>query len=320
MIKNFSDLAPYLGDEDKARELFERIRWPNGPICPHCREGEKVYKLKADKKKRIRPGLYKCGACSKQFTATVGTIFEGSRIPLSKWLYAIYLMCTSKKGVSAAQLQRDLGLTYKSSWFMCHRVRMAMSRPPFAKPLGGDGGVVEVDETYIGGKASNNKHRGHKPKKKAIVLTMVDRAGQARTLPIPNTKSTPLSFLISRNVDPNTHIVTDKFPGYHGIDSIFRSHQSVDHSKEYVRGLVHTNFAESYHSLLKRGIFGTFHHISDRHLPKYLREFEFRWNTRDISDGERAMLAIQGAQGKRLRYKEPVKAKSGRRTGDGTNV
>ncbi len=303
MIENLSQLAPYLADEDKARELFEKLRWPNGPYCPHCHEGEKIYKINSAK---ARKGLHKCGHCRKQFTATMNTILHGSHIPLSKWILAIFLMCSSKKGVSANQLKRQLGISYKSAWFMCHRVRYAMMQPPLAGKLGGDGGVVEIDETYIGGKARNNPHRGYKRRKKSIVVTMIDRDGDARTFPVPNVRKTPITWLIGQNVHQDTHIVTDSHKAYIDLHEFFRSHQSVDHSHEYVRGLIHTNFAESYHSLLKRGIFGTFHHVSEKHLPRYLREFEFRWNTRKASDGERTIAAIQGTTGKRLSYKAPV--------------
>ena len=304
MIKNLSQLAPYLADEDKARALFEKLRWPSGPFCPHCLTGEKIYKIESAK---VRKGLYKCGNCRKQFTVTVGTVLEGSHIPLGKWLYAFYLMCSSKKGVSASQLSRQLGISFKSAWFMCHRVRLAMAEPPLAGRLGGAGGVVEIDETYIGGKARNNPHKGRKRRKKSIVVTMIDREGDARTFPVPEVRKTPMTWLIGQNVHPDTHIVTDSHSAYFDLHEFYRSHQSVNHSREYVRGLVHVNFAESYHSLLKRGLMGTFHHVSDKHLPRYLREFEFRWNRRHDTDGERTMAAIIAARGKRLIYKQPTR-------------
>jgi len=308
-FKSFSDLLPYLADEEKARELFEAIRWPHGAFCPHCR-ASRVYRIN-------RPGRWKCGECRKQFSATVNTVFEGSHIPLSKWLHAIFMMCTAKKGVPAKQLQRELGISYKSAWFMCHRVRLAMDQSPLFERLGGKGGIVEIDETYIGGKASNNKHRGYKPKPKAIVATMVDRSGPARTYPVPHVKRRPIEWLVRRSVDPDTNIATDGHAAYKRLEWFFKSHQSVDHDKEFVRGIVHTNFAESYHSLLKRGVFGIFHHVSDKHLPRYLREFEFRWNRRELADFDMLTQAIQGAGGKRLTYQRPI-SRRGRSRKDGS--
>ena len=303
MIANFKDIVPYLNDEEKCRDLFERLRWPDGTECPRCGHKEHIYKLRG---KSTRPGVYKCGSCRRPFTVTVNSVFEGTRIPLSSWLYAIYLMCSSKKGVSAKQLERELGITYKSAWFMCHRVRLAMTQPPLIGKLGG---TVEVDETYIGGKT----HKLHNwRKKKATVLTLIERGGKVRTFPMPNTKKGYLQSLIRLNVEETAHIMTDSYRSYRGLDKHFASHESVDHSKEYVRGIIHTNFAESYHSLLKRSIFGTHHHISKKHLPRYLREREFCWNLRHATDGTRTMAAIAGAKGKRLMYREPLrKRKSG---------
>ena len=315
MIDNIAQLAPYIGDEDKAREMFERIRWPNGPYCPHCHADSEtgIYKIEPKPGSKTRKGVYKCGGCRKQFTVTVGTVFEGTRIPLGKWLYAIFLMCSSKKGVSANQLQREIGISYKSAWFMCHRVRMAMTEPALAGKLGGEGHVVEVDETFIGGKHKNNPHRNHKPKPKQIVVALIDREGKARTFPVPSRRKWPLQTLIRYNVLETSHIATDAFSSYEGLDRRYAGHGAVDHSKEFVRGVIHTNFAESYFSLFKRSIFGSYHHVSARHLPRYLRECEFKWNSRDKSDGERTVDAIRGSVGKRLVYKEPIK-KRGRPT------
>lgn len=309
MLNNITELAPYIADEDKARELFERIRWPNGPYCPHCHADDesKIYKIVPKEGSKTRKGLYKCGSCRKQFTCTVGTVFEGSHIPLNKWVFAIYLMCSSKKGVSANQLKRELGISYKAAWFMCHRVRYAMQEPVLAGKLGGLGKVVEVDETFIGGKRKNNPHRNYKPKPKAVVVALIDREGKARSFPVPNRKAGPLKTLIRYNVLETSHIATDAFKSYEGLDQRFAGHGAVDHSKEFVRGVIHTNFAESYFSLFKRSIFGSYHHVSEKHLPRYLRECEFKWNSRDKTDGDRTVDAIKGATGKRLVYKEPVK-------------
>ena len=317
MPMNLAELTPIAADEEKAFTLVESILWPNGAVCPHCEENKRVNKLppqrtKASKKHpQGKPvyGLWKCYRCRKQFTVRVKTIFEDSHIPLGKWLLAMHAMCSSKKGVSAAQLQRELGLSYKSAWHMCHRVRVAMSEKSLGPKLGGSGTtrIVEADETYIGGKLSNNLHKDKTEAagKKSIVLTLVEREGRARTFVVPNTGGTTLRYFPIYNVEGTAHIVTDSHGSYRGLHKHFASHSAIDHSKEYVRGIVHTNFAESYHSLLKRGIVGTFHHISEKHLPRYLREFEFRWNSRKDTDAERTEAAIRGAEGKRLMYADP---------------
>ena len=312
---NLHQLTAVCGDEAKAIGLFESLRWPNGPICPHCQnpnidEPKRIYVLDGvkDKKGRVRLGLKKCGNCRRQFTARVGTIFEDSHIEIGKWLIAIYQMCSSKKGISAAQLQRQLGMNYKSSWFMCHRIRLAMEQEPLASKLGRDGGIVEIDETVVGGKLKNNRHR-NKTKlagKKMTVLTLVDRDGDARTFPVPNAKKVTLQAIARPHIDGIANIITDENLAYSGIGDHFRSHHTVDHSKTFVRSVIlHTNFAESYHSLLKRGIVGAFHHVSEHHLPRYLREFEFRWNRRKETDGARFAQAINGSSGKRLMYRAP---------------
>lgn len=307
MLNNFHDLLPYLTDEDKARELFERLRWPNGPVCPHCKATDKLYTVKS---KKARKGVYKCGHCKKQFSATVGTVMHGSRIPLSKWILAIYHMCSSKKGVSANQLSRELGITYKSAWFMCHRVRYAMTEPPLMDKLKG---VVEVDETYIGPNPRNNFHKEWRARyrylepQKTIVMTLIQRDGDVYTTVPPNTWKTTMQNVIRLIVDKDSEIITDGHPSYKGLDKHFKSHKSIDHSKEFVRGTIHTNFAESYHSLLKRGLFGTFHHVSRKHLPRYLKEFEFRWNSRHDTDINRMALAVLGTGNKRITLRKSIK-------------
>jgi len=307
---NFADLAPYFADEERAIELVEGLMWPNGPVCPHCGGVDKAYRIKG---KTARPGLLKCGHCRKQFTVRVGTIFESSHIPLTKWLIAIYMMCSSKKGVSANQLHRALGISYKAAWFLCHRIRYAMTQPPLVGKLSG---IVEADETYIGGRARGGP-RGRGAHNKAIVMALLERDGQVRTFPVPNIKRETLQSVIRLNVEDTAHIMTDSLASYlasyKGLGKHFASHDAVDHSKEYVRGMeyvrgiVHTNFAESYFSLLKRGILGTFHHVSEKHLPRYLREFEYRWNSRHATDGERTSEAIKMAANKRLMYRKPLR-------------
>ena len=295
---------PRFTDPIEAATYLESIRWPNGPVCPHCGESErKPYPLKSKTRK-----LYKCAACRKQYTVTVGTIFEGSHIGLHKWLLAFYLLCSSKKGMSAHQLHRMLGITYKSAWFMAHRIRYAMEQPPFAKPLSG---VVEADETYVGGKERNRKrqdkqHKTGRGTDKTPVVVLVERGGPARSFRMANVTGDELKGAIRRNVAKESRIMTDSFKSYRGLNKEFASHEYVSHTDgEYVRGEVHTNTAENYFSILKRGIDGTYHHISEAHLPRYLAEFDFRYNNRanmGVDDAERTRRALAGVVGKRLTY------------------
>lgn len=301
---NLADLAQHFSNENKAIEFIESLIWPDGPICPHCGGTEKAYRLKG---KSTRPGLLKCGHCRRQFTVKVGTIFEDSKIPMTKWLLVIYLMCSSKKGISAKQIERSVGVSYKAAWFMCHRIRAAMTQEPLKGKLGAGGGVVEADETFVGGKLRNNFHRNKKTAgKKTIVLTLIDRQGDARTFKVPNTWKGTLQSVVRPNVDGTATIITDENKSYVGLHKHFAGHLAINHSQTFVRGLIHTNFAESYHSLLKRSIIGAHHHISEKHLPRYLREREFHWNRRNASDGERTVDAIKGFRGKRLMYQNPT--------------
>jgi transposase-like protein len=302
---SFSEYAKLFADENAAIEFVEKKMWPNGPVCPHCGNAEKVYRLNG---KSTRAGLLKCGACREQFTVKVGAIFEDSHIPLSKWLFAIFMMCSSKKGISANQLHRELEISYKSAWYLCHRIRLAMARDPLASMLGGENKIVEIDETYVDGKPKNNKHRNRTKAagKKVAVMTLLDREGDVKTVVVPNTKKETLQAIVRPIVDKSATIVTDSHLSYEGIDKHFAAHHTVDHSKEYVRAVImHTNFAESYHALLKRGLIGSFHHVSEKHLPKYLSEFDFKWNSRHGTDAERTEAAIVGAAGKRMTYREP---------------
>lgn len=295
---SFEKRQRIFADKEAAREYLEDLRWPNGAVCPHC-GNEKAYQIngKTNSNKPARKGLYKCKKCRKQFTVTVDTIFEGSHLPLNKWLYAIYLMCTSKKGISANQLHRDLGITYKSAWFMTHRIRFAMEKTNLGKLFN----IVEVDESYVGGKARGRRGRG--AAKKTIVCSLIQRDGQARSYHVDNVKKRTLHGLIEANVDETAQIMTDSFRSYRGLEKKYQ-HGVVDHNKEYVRGIIHTNFAESYFSLLKRGLIGTFHHVSKEHFSKYLNEFDFRWNSRDIDDTKRMVSLINCVTGKRLMYQD----------------
>jgi transposase-like protein len=311
MINNTN--LPIFNDEDTAREFLESKIWANGVRCPHCKN-EGAYKLtpKADSKTPVRKGVWKCKACRKQFTVTVGTIFEDSRIPLSKWFLAIHFMCASKKGVSAHQLHRELKITYKSAWFMAHRIRFAMAEQPLATMLSG---TVEVDETYIGGKAKNmhasvrrEKIKGRGVVAKAPVVTLVERAGRVRSQHMPTVTQHNLRAAMRECVDPRANICSDESALYNGVNEEFASHETVNHHKgEYVRDAAHVNTSESFHALLKRGVHGVYHHWSQQHLHRYLSEFDFRFNARKMKDGERTLEALKGVKGKRLMYRDPVK-------------
>lgn len=300
-----ADIANFT--EDQAREYFEQIHWKNGVVCHHCGCMD-VTKLQG---KAARPGVYQCNekSCRKQFTVTTNTIMERSHIPLKKWLLAFHLMCSSKKGISALQLQRELGLkSYKSAWHLAHRIRLAMNNEPMATMLKGD---VEADESYFGGKPryKGTSKRGRGTKKTAVFL-VVQRNGEARAQVIERVRGKDLKKAIKENVHKDSIIHTDEFPSYKGLDEDYAGHKVVNHSaKQYVDGTAHTNTAESYFSLMKRGVIGAFHHISKHHLHRYCSEFEFRWNNRKVNDSERREKAIGSSVGKRLMYKQPISEK-----------
>jgi transposase-like protein len=280
--------------EDQARCYLEGVLWPNGAVCPHCGSQDAV-RLAG---KSTRPGLLKCRACRKQFTVTVGTIFHDSHISIRQWLIAFHLMCSSKKGVSAKQLQRNLGLkSYQSAWHLAHRIRLAMKRNGVAALLKG---AVEVDETYIGGK-SREGIRGRGSERKTPVLALVERQGNIRVRSVSNVSGQTLKGAIRECVDKDATILTDELPSYRGIGKEFAGgHKVVKHGT----GDASTNTAESFFALLKRGVHGTFHHVSRRHLHRYCDEFGFRWDARKVTDGERTLLALQQSNGKRLLYKQ----------------
>jgi len=305
---NLIKLAQDYQDEDKARELFESWRWPNGPVCPHCKFTE-VYaiKSKAGTKKgnKARHGLYCCAACRKTFTATVGTVLEGSHIKISKWLMAIFILCSSKKAVSAHQLHRMLGVTYKTAWFMAHRFRFAMGDDSNTPMLNG---VVEVDETFVGGKADRRKRLSSK----TPVMALIEQGGNMRTRVVPCVTSKNLGQALNECVSKQAIICTDEHTGYKQAAKKFKAHHSVCHSKyEYVvrkpDGVnAGVNHCESFFSLLKRGVFGSWHCVSREHLQKYANEFAFRWNTRKLTDGARMVASIPKIEGKRLTYRQAV--------------
>jgi len=305
--------AEMFQDEDKAREALEALRWPDGPICPHCgnSDGEKIAKVEG-KKQSHRPGLYYCNECKGQFTVTVGTVFERSKVPLTKWWLAAHLLNSSKKGVSAHQIHRTIGVTYKTAWFMMHRLREAMADLKPTGPLGGSGKIVEADTTYIGGK-EKNKHASKRDGKKIggmgkqIVHTLVERGGKARSNHVANISGKTLRPILTANVSRKSSLMTDTAGGYMDVGKEFERHEMVDHGiGEYVRGDAHSNTVEGYFSVLKRGITGVYHHVSEAHLKRYLAEFDFRYNNRmslGVNDGERTANALRGIEGKRLTYR-----------------
>jgi transposase-like protein len=300
---------PIFHNDEAARLHLEAIRWPDGPYCPRCGEAEAVTRLQG---KSTAPGLCICRSCRTKFSVTMGTIFERSHIPLSKWMLGFRLMASSKKGISAHQLHRSLEVTYKTAWFMAHRIREAMALPPEASPLGGEGKIVEADATYVGGK-EKNKHVGKRNPKniggagKQIVHTLVERGGSARSHHIANVTGKTLRPIMVQNVSRQSALMTDTAGGYHHIGKEFARHEMVDHGKdEYVRGDAYSNTAEGYFAILKRGVYGTFHHISEQHLHRYLAEFDFRYSNRSalgVSDRMRADEAVRGSTGKRLTYR-----------------
>lgn len=293
--------------EDQARAALEAIRWPDGKaVCPHCGGMDEVTKLEG---KQYRAGLYRCADCREQFTVTVGTIMEQSHLPIRTWLMAFAIMCASKKGVSALQMQRMLGLgSYRSAWHLCHRIRYAMTQEPLAGLLKGN---VEVDETYVGGKprrGSGTVSKTGRGTKKQAVIALVERGGRARSFPIESAKTRHLYKAVSEHVDRSSALHTDDWTAYRSVGTKFAGgHHVVKHSQgEYARGEATTNEVESYFALLKRGIMGSFHSVSRQHMHRYCNEFSFRWDHRKISDGSRTVEAIKSSAGKRLKYKTPV--------------
>jgi len=313
---NMATLANLFADEDAAREFLEAKRWANGRICPHCGHTE-TYKLtpKKGSKSPVRPGVYKCkkGDCRKQFTVRIGTIFEESKIPICKWLMAIHLMTSSKKGVSSHQIARELGITVKSAWFVTHRIREAMKKEPMAGMLSG---TVEVDETYVGArkpryKGTSKRGRGTN---KQPVMVLVEREGKSFSMPIPDVSGKTLKTAVDHIVSRSSTVMTDEWAGYNGVGFGFDGgHEHVKHrAQEYVRQtqngamIVSTNTAESWCALLKRAHYGIHHQWSVKHMHRYCNERTFMWDNRRVTDGQRMVAAISGAEGKRLMYRDPV--------------
>jgi len=307
---------PHMYDEAAAFAHVEEMLWPDGPVCPHCgNNGEKkIYVLEGVRTKpskkfpegKERHGLKKCGKCRKQFTVRIGTIFEESHIALHLWLQAIHLMCSSKKGISSNQLHRTLGITLKSAWFLSHRIREAMRTGSFDAPMGGeDSGGVEVDETFIGRKKGVPVKRG--TSHKHAVLSLVERGGDVRSFTIKNTKVSEIAPIVNQNIAKETILVTDEAPQYQAIGKAYDGHLWVNHGAgEYVDGPVHTNTVEGYFSIFKRGMKGVYQRCDEKHLHRYLAEFDFRYNNRiarGVDDKSRASNTLREVVGKRLKYK-----------------
>lgn len=300
---------PHFHNEEAAIERLEAAVWPKGPYCPRCGGFDRITNVKGG-----RAGLRRCGPCKREFTVTVGTLFERSHVKLHKWFQAAHLMASSKKGISAHQLHRTLKVTYKTAWFMEHRLREAM-RELHPEPVGGEGKTVEADETYVGGK-EKNKHRSKRNSDniggvgKEAVFSLVERDGKVRSHHVASVSAKNLGTILHQQLADasKTKLMTDGEGQYRILAPMFESHEVVNHSiGEYVRGNVHTNTIEGYFSILKRGITGTYHHVSPQHLKRYLAEFDFRYNTRaklGVDDESRADKLIRGIVGKRLMYKD----------------
>jgi transposase-like protein len=299
--------TPAFTDNNAAREAMEAVLWPNGPMCPRCRSLDRIGKVSGNS---VRPGLHYCGGCKKQFTVTVGTIFERSKVPLSKWWLAVHLLAASKKGMSSHQLMRMLGVTYQTAWFMTHRIREAMRSGDFLPPMGGSGAIVEADETFIGQKKDVPKRRGYAHKH--AVLSLIERGGKVRSFHVSGTAAADLVPIIKANVARETRMMTDEAGQYTHLKKDFAEHGVVHHGAgEYVRGDAHTNTLEGYYSIFKRGMKGIYQHCSEKHLHRYVAEFDFRYNSRiklGIGDAQRCALVIRGAEGKRLMYRRPDEA------------
>lgn len=302
---------PIFHDNDKAREHLEEQRWPNGPFCPHCGETENFSRLHG---KSHRPGLFHCNSCEQAFTVTVGSVMERSKIPLTKWVLAYHLMAASKKGMSSKQLQRMLGVTYKTAWFLTMRIREAMSQDARTHgPIGGAGKIVESDETFVGGK-KKNVHKGKPEPRKHAVHALVERGGEVRAKHVPDVTAKTLRNAIVTQAHRKSEIHTDEALTYYWLGREFEKHRTVNHSKdEYFKDGAGVQSAESFFALLKRGVYGTFHAVSEAHLQRYVDEAAFKFNNRSalgIEDAERANNAIKGGIGKRLTYRQPNKAKN----------
>lgn len=295
---------PHFQNEEAAYAKLESLLWPNGPVCPHCKGAERISKMHGE---ATRVGLYKCYACRKQFRVTVGTVFESSHVKLHLWLQAAYLLCSSKKGISSNQLHRTLGVTLKTAWFMSHRLREGMRSGPLA-PMGGAGAIVDADETFIGQKKDVPKRRGYAHKH--AVLSLVERGGDVRSFHVDGTSAADLVPIVKENVARETRMMTDEAGQYTHLKKDFAEHEVVHHGAgEYVRGDAHTNTLEGFYSIFKRGMKGIYQHCSEKHLHRYVAEFDFRYNNRierGVDDTQRTNNALRGSIGRRLTYRMPL--------------
>ena len=315
MSISFDITNPIFTDKEAARLHLEATRWPEGAVCPHC----KSMNVRELNGKSHRAGLRQCNEkeCRKQFTVTVGTVFERSKVPLNKWLLATHLLTSSKKGMSAHQIHRMLGVTYKTAWFMCHRIREAMTDPT-PTPLGGDDKVVEADETYYGNKVSLKKKRAIKragtgkgtkggfngPANKYVVVSLVERGGAVRSFHVDRATRANVREILVRNVSRKSRLMTDESRLYTEVGQEFARHGKVHHAAgQYVKGEAYTNTLEGYYSIFKRGMIGTYQHCGESHLQRYVAEFDFRYNGRKLNDNERRDAALKGIEGKRLTYR-----------------
>jgi transposase-like protein len=295
--------APHFHNEEAAFAFVEAHLWPDGPICPHCgnADANRIGRLSG---KSSRPGLRKCYVCRKAFTVRIGSIFEDSHFPLRLWLQAIQLISSSKKGISTRQIQRTFDCSMKTAWFLTHRIREIMKRDDGLPPMGGEGKIVESDETFVGRKPGTKVRRGHGHMN--AVMALVERDGGVRSFHVPNVRAETLRAVLADHVSTNSRFMTDELKAYTEIGWNFASHETVKHSAdEYVRGDVSTNTVEGFFSILKRGVYGTYQHISEAHLQRYLAEFDFRYSNREklgVNDVARASIALKGAKGKRLTY------------------
>ena len=301
--------APYFHDEQAAFDKVEKLLWPEGPVCTHCGCTGRISTVKPNPEKRVRFGLKRCGDCKKQFTVRMGTIFEESKLPLHLWLQAIHLMCASKKGVSAHQLHRVLEVTYKTAWFLAHRIREAMRSGDLA-PFGGEGGAVEVDETFIGTDKDRDNKGLRRPSHMNKVLSLVDRStGQVRSYVVDDLRVTTIVPILNENIAREARLMTDEAHHYKRVGRTFAEHGVVLHrAEEYVRGDIYTNTVEGYFSIFKRGMKGVYQHCSKKHLHRYMAEFDFRYSNRianGVDDKMRAEKALKGVVGKRLTYRSP---------------
>ena len=296
---NINITNPVFHDEAKALAHLEASRWSNGVFCPHC-GSVRIRRMEG----KTQAGMFLCNDCRDKFTVRTGSVMERSHVPLHKWLLATHIMAASKKGMSAKQMERMLGVTYKTAWFLCHRIREAMDGAAPTGPLGGPDTVVEADETYVGGKARNRATR--KPAPKKAVVALVERNGFARSFHVANVNAKDVRALVVTNIDRASHLMTDESPIYTRMGREFNGHSTVNHSaSEYVTtgGFKHSNTAENFFSIFKRGVIGTYHHMSEAHLGRYCAEFDLRYNTRDMNDTERAAAILKGAEGRRLTYR-----------------